>query len=405
MVIHVVRALFLVVFLAITIFFAVQKEQVQKGSQYVTAYILIPAIVAVAVIFIDMFWRRKRLQVLSGLFFGLLGGLAIAYMMSLIVSMVVALFPAPPRLEHPGAHPQKPMLAEDATAAERAEYDQLLKQHRASKDKYDSDMAEFNKSMSFYKNVQLVKLLLGAAVVFLCVSFVLQTKDDFRFVIPYVEFSRETKGARPMLLDTSVIIDGRIADIAETGVLESELLVPRFILSELQAIADSEDRLKRNRGRRGLDVLNRLQGNKKIDIRIIDPHVPAVEAAPDVDGKLLALAKHLSGRAVTNDYNLNKVAKLRGVDIININDLANAMKPVALPGERLSVQVVKPGEEAGQGVGYLPDGTMVVAEQGRDYIGKEIVITVTSALQTSAGRMIFGRLDPDRTFGPKARKA
>jgi uncharacterized protein YacL len=227
----------------------------------------------------------------------------------------------------------------------------------------------------------------------MCVSFVLQTKDDFRFVIPYVEFSKQTKGARPILLDTSVIIDGRIADIVETGIVESEILVPRFILSELQAIADSDDKLKRNRGRRGLDMLNRLQGNTKIDIKLLDARVAEVEELPDVDAKLVALAKHLQGRVMTNDYNLNKVAQLRGVDVININDLANAMKPVVLPGEAMMVKIIKPGEEFGQGVGYLEDGTMVVAEQGRDHIGEEIPIVVTSVLQTSAGRMIFGRME------------
>ena len=175
--------------------------------------------------------------------------------------------------------------------------------------------------------------------------------------------------------------------------------MPRFVLDELQAIADSSDKLKRNRGRRGLDVLNRLQGNDKIEIRISDTRVPAVEEVTDVDQKLVALAKHLDGRIVTNDYNLNKVSQLRGVEVININDLANALKPVFLPGETLTVKIIKPGEEAGQGIGYLDDGTMVVAEQGRDFIGQEMPITVTSVLQTSAGRMIFGRLDTTRASG------
>ena len=173
----------------------------------------------------------------------------------------------------------------------------------------------------------------------------------------------------------------------------------RFVLAELQAIADSDDKLKRNRGRRGLDVLNRLRESAKVDIRVLDMQVPAVEDCPDVDSKLVALARHLTGRVMTNDYNLNKIAQLRGVEVININDLANALKPVVLPGEGMKVKVIRPGEEPGQGVGYLEDGTMVVAEQGRDHIGREIMITVTSVLQTSAGRMIFGRLDPDKTFG------
>jgi uncharacterized protein YacL len=189
-----------------------------------------------------------------------------------------------------------------------------------------------------------------------------------------------------------VVIDGRIADIAETRIFESQMIVPRFILKELQAVADSSDRLKRNRGRRGLDVLNTLRENKKFDLQIMDVQVPAVAAIAEIDAKLVALASHLGGRILTNDYNLNKVAQLRGVDVININDLANALKPIVLPGETMSVKIIKPGEEAAQGVGYLEDGTMVVVEQGKDHIGREVTITVTSALQTSAGRMIFGRL-------------
>jgi uncharacterized protein YacL len=289
----------------------------------------------------DVFWRRKNLQSLSGLFFGLLAGLALAYVLGLVVDLVAGIFPR---------SAQSPI-------------------------------------------VPLVKLLVGATTVFLCVSLIMQTKDDFRFIIPYVEFSKQTKGARPLVLDTSVIIDGRIADIADTRVLESQLVIPRFVLAELQAIADSSDKLKRNRGRRGLDMLNRLQSSDKIDLSILDARFHDVEEAPDVDAKLVALARHLGGRVITNDFNLSKVAQLRNVEVVNLNDLANALKPVVLPGEGLTVKMIKPGEEFGQGVGYLEDGTMIVAEQGRDHIGEEITIIVTSVLQTSAGRMIFGRLE------------
>ena len=250
--------------------------------------------------------------------------------------------------------------------------------------------------------VILVKLLVQAFTIYLCVSFVLQTKDDFRFIIPYVEFAKQTKGPRAMLLDSSVIIDGRIADIAETRVLESKLLVPKFVLEEIQNIADSSDKLKRNRGRRGLDMLNRLQSNEKIEIQLIDPRVRSVEEAGEVDHKLMALAEHMDARVVTNDYNLNKIAQLRGVEVLNINDLANALKPVVLPGETLTVKIIKPGEEMGQGVGYLDDGTMVVAEQGREHVGQEMTLVVTSVLQTSAGRMIFGR--PEGSLPPRPRR-
>jgi uncharacterized protein YacL len=219
----------------------------------------------------------------------------------------------------------------------------------------------------------------------------MQTKDDFRFIIPYVEFSKEIKGLKPYILDTSVVIDGRIADVVETHVLDNQLIMPRFVLAELQNIADSSDRLRRSRGRRGLDILNRLRSDPAVDLKMYDRELPEFDGQP-VDMKLVLLAKHLEGKIVTGDYNLNKVAKLHNVEVINLNDIANALKPVFLPGERVQVRIVKPGEEAGQGVGYLDDGTMIVVEGGRDHLGKEVKVNVTSVLQTSAGRMIFGKV-------------
>ena len=235
---------------------------------------------------------------------------------------------------------------------------------------------------------------LGMALVlcYTCISMLMQTRNDFRFIIPYVEFSKEVKGLKPYILDTSVVIDGRIADVVETKILDSQLLMPRFVLGELQAIADSSDRLRRSRGRRGLDILNRLRANPGVDLQIYDRTLAEFEGQP-VDLKLVLLAKHVDGKIVTNDYNLNKVAKLHGVDVINLNDLANALKPLFLPGESLEVHLVKPGEEPGQGIGYLDDGTMIVVEGGREHLNKTVKISVTSVLQTSAGRMIFGRCD------------
>jgi uncharacterized protein YacL len=224
----------------------------------------------------------------------------------------------------------------------------------------------------------------------MAVSFILQTKDDIRFVIPYVEFAKERKGIHPMILDTSVIIDGRIADIVETRVIDNQLIMPQFVIAELQAIADSNDKLKRNRGRRGLDILNRLRSDPKVDLMIYDRDLPEFAGQP-VDQRLVLLAKHLEGKVVTNDYNLNKVAKLHNVGVINLNDIANSLKPVFLPGEEIDVRIVKAGEESGQGVGYLEDGTMVVIEGGRDHISQQVQAVVTSVLQTSAGRMVFGR--------------
>ncbi len=237
-----------------------------------------------------------------------------------------------------------------------------------------------------------VMLVIGVSLCYLCTSFLIQTRDDFRFIIPYVEFRKNLKGNRPLILDTSVVIDGRIADVMETMIVDSRLVMPRFAINELQRIADSSDRGRRTRGRRGLDILNRLQKMKNVDIQIDDTDLPEFRGQP-VDLKLVALAQHLEGKLVTNDYNLNKVAKIHGVDVINLNDLANAMKPVFLPGEKLDVDIVKSGEEANQGIGYLDDGTMVVVDNGREHVGERIVVTVTSVLQTSAGRMIFGRFE------------
>lgn len=301
---------------------------------------------ALIVIALDIFLPRKSLSVISGLFFGLVVGMVVAFGLSLIVDLLV-----------------------------------------------EANIPGGNLSDSAMIVVSAIKLALGVICCYLAVSFILQTKDDIRFVIPYVEFSKESKGAQPLVLDTSVIIDGRIADVASTRIIESEMIVPRFVLLELQTIADSSDKLKRVRGRRGLDMLNKLQGNEKIDIRILEA-VPEKSAAnAGVDEMLVDLALQLNGKVVTNDYNLNKIAQLRGVVVININDLANALKPVVLPGEIMAVKIIKPGEESGQGVGYLEDGTMVVAEGAREQLGHVVDLTVTSVLQTSAGRMIFGRYD------------
>lgn len=190
------------------------------------------------------------------------------------------------------------------------------------------------------------------------------------------------------ILDTSVIIDGRIADICKTGFIEGTLVIPEFVLEELQHIADSSDLLKRNRGRRGLDILNKIQ--KELDVKVLI-YEGDFEEIGEVDSKLVKLAKALHGKVVTNDFNLNKVCELQGVSVLNINDLANAVKPVVLPGEEIIVQVIKDGKEHGQGVAYLDDGTMIVVEGGREYIGTTMEVLVTSVLQTSAGRMIFAK--------------
>jgi uncharacterized protein YacL len=221
---------------------------------------------------------------------------------------------------------------------------------------------------------------------FLSVLTILHVKDDFKFVIPFVELKREGGGAKPVILDTSAIIDGRIADVMDTKVLDTRIIVPRFVLNELQQVADSQDKLKRNRGRRGLDVLNRLRKSKGVEVQEVE--LPDIQG---VDAKLVRLAKNLDARIVTTDFNLNKVAQVQGVDVINVNDIAAALRPVVLQGEKLTIKIIRTGESAGQGVGYIEDGTMVVAEECANKIGQEVELMVTNVLQTSSGRLIFGR--------------
>jgi uncharacterized protein YacL len=306
--------------------------------------VLVPGaiiVIGAIVMFTDLREKQKKITTISAVYFGLLLGLLLGYLFSMALE---------PLLHNAFGKPQL---------------------------------------------TQLGRVLITIVCCYVTISTLLQTKDEFRFIIPYVEFSKEVKGGRPLVLDTSVIIDGRIADVCDTRLIDTTLLVPRFVLQELQAIADSSDKLKRNRGRRGLDVLKRLQTNPKIDLQMHDGNVPELRTGERirVDERLVILAKALNARVVTNDFNLNKIAQLQGVDVINLNELANAMKTVALPGEQMGVRVVKAGDQPGQGVGYLDDGTMVVIEQGRPFIGQEIAIVVTSVLQTPAGRMIFGRPD------------
>lgn len=209
-------------------------------------------------------------------------------------------------------------------------------------------------------------------------------------------FKEKPKGEIYKILDTSVIIDGRIADVSETGFLDGILIIPQFILKELQHIADSPDPLKRNRGRRGLDILNKIQKKLPLEVRIHDLDFPEIR---EVDAKLIALAKVIGAKIITNDFNLNKVAELQGVSVLNVNELANALKPVVLPGEDMKVYILKEGKEYNQGVAYLDDGTMVVVDNGRRLIGHNAEVCVTSVLQTTAGRMIFTKLKEDGEGG------
>lgn len=236
----------------------------------------------------------------------------------------------------------------------------------------------------------LTKVVIGIVLCYLSVSVVLTTKDDFRLVIPYVEFAKQVRGVRPLLVDTSALIDGRINDLGHTGFFDAPIIIPRFVIDELQTLADSGDRTKRTRGRRGLDMVAKLQANPFLDVTIDDPIVEGLS----VDKMLIELAHAQKLRILTTDYNLKKVAQIHGVAVLNVNDLANTLKAAVAPGESIEVTVVKSGENPHQGVGYLPDGTMVVVEEGAEHIGESLVVVVTNSLQTSSGRMIFGKIEP-----------
>lgn len=226
----------------------------------------------------------------------------------------------------------------------------------------------------------------------------LRKKDDLANIFTFLKkFGKDKKGkgdskvslAQPKILDTSVIIDGRIFDILKTGFIEGTIVIPSFVLEELRHIADSSDSLKRTRGRRGLDILNLIQKELPVNVEITEKDFPEIQ---EVDSKLLKLAQVMSGKVITNDFNLNKVAAFQGVPVLNINELANAIKPVVIPGEEMNIHIIKDGKESGQGVAYLDDGTMIVVEGGRKYVGEVLDVIVTSVLQTAAGRMIFARV-------------
>ena len=347
---HLLRALFVLLMAAVGRFYLTKSTMLDLS--WLT--MLLAVVAAVLILTLDILASRRKLLIFSGILFGLVIGLAIAFVLGYVAEWLI----------------DEGVFAQISTEAVKA--------------------GDLNKNRA--ELVSFLRMLIRITCCYLCISFILQTKDDFRFIIPYVEFAKQSRGSKPMLLDTSVLIDGRIMDIASTGILDVKLLVPKFVLDELQRVADSSDKLKRNRGRRGLDILAKLQTNRKTQVLIYESAAHE-ESKESVDQKLVSLASELDARVLTNDVNLLKVAQLRGVDVININDLAGAMRPVVLPGERLTVLLQKAGEQPGQAVGYLEDGTMVVVEQARPMIGEELEFAVTSVVQTSAGRMVFGRPD------------
>jgi len=306
------------------------------AQKYSLPTFFIMLLVSQSVTVLDVLIKRKRIELISAIYFGLLIGVLLSFLLMLAIGPVIVSL---------RAQAWQPIIGALST------------------------------------------LILS----YMSTSFLLQTKDDFRFVIPYVEFARELKGGRPLILDSSALIDGRISDVVETRIIDSQMVVPSFVLKEVQDIADSSDKTRRTRGRRGLDVLSKLQSIPHADIEVRDSDDRDNVQGKGVDQKLVSLAKLIGGGIVTNDFNLNKVASVQGVDVINLNDVASALRPRYLPGDTLALKIQREGESQGQGVGYLDDGTMVVCEQGQSLIGTDIEATVTSVLQSSAGRMIFAR--------------
>lgn len=335
MALFILRAIFVMVSMGIAVLIfnspAVQASPTWVPWAILTGMVVLP----LTVIGLDGMIRRKDLTTITAVYFGLLVGVFVTYVTLLALQPILPLSPNDP------LHSWLP-------------------------------------------------LVLGSVLCYLCTSLLIQTRDDFRFLIPYVEFARDVRGLRPNVLDSTAIVDGRIADLAEAGVFESRFVVPSFVLDELQAAAESNDRQQRTRGRRGLDVLARLRENDAVDIDVITPRQESHDELA-METRVVDLARELGGRVVTIDASAAKLAGVRSVPVINVNDVALALKPTFMPGDAVSVRLVKAGEEPDQGIGYLEDGTMVVVENGREQIGRTVRAHVTSTLQTSAGRLVFAR--------------
>ncbi|MEC7565611.1 MAG: PIN domain-containing protein [Planctomycetota bacterium] len=336
MALWILRGFFLAIAFGAGISIVSNVDENQQG--YITASLLI--VIASFIVIADILVRRKPVEIISCTYFGLIVGLFMTYIVGTAIDPILT-------------------------------YSQI------------ENPEQFQ---------GILRLMLAIPFCYICISVLIQTKHDFRFIIPYVEFAKDYKGVRPLILDTSVIIDGRIVDLIETNVLDGKLIMPRCVLLELQNIADSSDKIRRTRGRRGLDVLKQLQSHADVEMVIHEVENEKMKGQP-VDMKLVLLAKELNGKLVTGDYNLNKVATLHDVQVINLNDIVNALKPIFLPGEQFSVKIVKEGEGDAQGVGYLDDGTMIVVEGGRKHLNETVLVSVSSVLQTSAGRLIFTNYD------------
>lgn len=338
--IRVLRVIVLLLMGAVTMLTVLRLGENPEGASRVAenweTALLIAIGLAAAVIAVDVFTPVKKISTIGGVFLGLLAGILSAVAVGFVIELIV--------------------------------------------ETYDVEATRL---------VGSVKVLVGIALCYLGVTVVLQTQDDFRLLIPYVEFAKQIRGVRPLIIDSSALIDGRIEAIAQAGFLLAPMIIPRFVIGELQQLSDSSDKLKRGRGRRGLEMVTLLQRNPRLDLTIEDITV----AGKNVDAMIVEHAREIGASVLTTDSGLARVASIQGVPALNLNDLAAALKPNLLPGEVLEIELLRKGEQPGQAVGYLEDGTMVVAENAESQIGARVTLTVTSSLQTAAGRMIFGRTD------------
>ena len=343
LVLFVVRALFFFVAATLGAIGArVLAEIVDSGATAdPTSGILLACGLALVIIIVESRFTRGPIRTIAAITFGLLMGLVLSLVFHSVVEFVVEFW-------------------SDVTLRTNDEYPRLL---------------------SF------IRLVTTTLFCYFGVTLLLQTKGDFKFIIPYVEFRKELKGRAPLLLDTSCFVDGRIRPILETGVLDYRLLLPSFVLQELQTLADSSNRSTRERGRRGMDILRELEA--RFDIEMLDVPLPPGD---EVDGALLVVAAQSGGKILTTDFNLQKRASLQRIPVINVNDIATALKPNFVPGEALSVRLLRAGDGKRQAVGFLSDGTMVVVEEAKHLVGQDVSVNVTSSLQTQAGKMVFGKL-------------
>ncbi|MAC75732.1 MAG: hypothetical protein CMJ22_09160 [Phycisphaerae bacterium] len=344
----VVRLLFLVLLVSISMLTIAGRQSgpLEFRLQTFLGVLLASAAVGTIVIVLDVMTPNKRLSSVVGVYLGICFGLLAAVAVSFLIDVVA------------------------------------------------NAMGGIESTTSIYLGVS--KATLALVFCYLSVSVVLTTKDDFRVVLPYVEFARQVRGIRPLLVDTSSLVDGRIEDVGRAGFIDAPILIAEFVLEELQRLSDSNDRQKRLRGRRGLDVVTNMQQNPFLDVAIDGTRPPGV----GVDAMLVEMARGQDLRILTSDLNLRKVAEINGVTVLNINDIARSLRPASLPGESMEIELVKAGEEPSQAVGYLPDGSMVVVQDGGGRVGDIVEAVITNSLQTAGGRMIFAKLADGDATGP-----